>query len=144
MQLHLWFERVNDDFIIKLPWLKFSGLALRHQSVTFDAASSRIISNNDKLARQEVVAKPDLVFGQKPIRVMSNVELPIRCAWGGAFENETRDAVLNMLIPIQVFLAMFSQSSAGCRNGTEIPWRKEANDVVDYLGREFKQISYKN
>jgi hypothetical protein len=49
-----------------------------------------------------------------------------------------------MLIPIQVFLAMFSQSSAGYRNGTKILWREEADDMVNYLGRELEQVSYRN
>jgi hypothetical protein len=113
MELHLWFERVNNHFIIKLPWLKFCGLALCDQSVTFDTASSRVIANNNKLARQEVIAKPDLVLGQKPIRIMSNVKFSECCIWGGAFDNKARAAVLNMLIPIQVLLTVFTQAPAG-------------------------------
>lgn len=137
MKLHLWFERVNNDFIIKLPWLILSGLALCDQSVTFNTASSRVISNYNKLARQEVIAKPDLVLGQKPIRIMSNIKFPVGCAWRGAFDNKARAAVLNVLIPIQVLLAVFTQAPTGYRNVIEILWSEEFNDMIDYLGREF-------
>ena len=80
VQIALWLEGVNKYFVVSFPRVKGRGRPCGHQSIPLNTAAAWIISGDDDLSSKEVITKPHLVFGEKPMRVVRDIKLSVGIA----------------------------------------------------------------
>jgi hypothetical protein len=73
-------EGMNKHFIVGLPRIKSGRCPFGNQTISFNTTSSRVVPSNHDFSGEEIIAEPDLVFGNEPVRVMAHVELSIGLA----------------------------------------------------------------
>ena len=56
---------------------------------------------------------------------MSNVEFAICSTGAWTFDETAGDAILDVVVPRQILLAMLAKAAACCRDSVEISWREE-------------------
>jgi hypothetical protein len=71
----------------------------RKQLVALDASTARVIPDKHDPSSEIAIAEPDLVAGEKPQAVVSDIELIIAAAWVMASEGHIRDIFLDERVP---------------------------------------------
>ena len=73
MKLDFGVEARDDGVAVGMPSMETAVLVVGKQLVTLDASSPLVVASHDHPSRQARVGKPELVLGDKPVRVEGRV-----------------------------------------------------------------------